>query len=971
MAAKNESAPDRELETDIKSFAAKIGFAVPGETFEHDEFAADRAGEPVTQDSAKKPAGKPEGKPSKRGPPEKNKNSKGKKKKGGKDGQGVQPRQESKTFRSLLGPEEPAVWFEAADQLPKLHDDDEADNDDDVTDEQIEKKKSTAEAQLKRERVAFERKMKQDYRDSAYLQKVKIGGTSADRIAALTLLIRESALANVHELEPLLNFMEKRSGSRELVARSMEALSELFKMYLLPERKLMFFEQQPVHLLSDDEEGAKHALYWFVEDLVKRAYGRFIAALETATCDPLDFLRERSTSIASHLLGEKPEQEARLLTMVVNRLGDRLKKISSKVVLYISLLLQKHPNWKEVITREVERFTLMPNNSMRVVHYATAALNQMRFNSRNETDKVVARRLVDLYFTLFKMILNGHIGFRIDMERKAEMKGKGKKFHKKKFLKKLGKRKHRNGASENDKDSDPPPRIEEMDARILNNLIIGVRRAIVFVPWEERDRLVEEHLNNLFKIVHLAPIGVGIQALTLLFQVLAERSTSGDRLYRALYARLIAPSLLGSSKLPLMVSTLFRAMKGDPSMARMAAFAKRLLQIGIPGQAETGAGFLLLLSELMKTHRGLKTTISQPEEDEDVEKFEDAIVDEDGEEKHPSKAEGGNGAKDNVTSKKYKIGEREPLYCNADGACLWELATFASHVHPTVSEMARSLLALRPVEFIGDPLQDLGLVAFLDKFYGKEARSHAEGSVFRPMGGVTQSVIMKRVGSAAFGNQEEEEVGKEDLFFHKYYTMKSVKGHRKDMSDKRRNRRGSKRSREEEEMGGRRDEEVLTDDDDDGDDGDLEELEADMSDGDVEKLVGSKEKKSNASSETSEDDVEYNYDDLGAAMEAERLSDSDGGVDELVDDSPEDSDLDDEGEEDDDDEDDVVLPSAEFPAEWSEGEEMRPPSKKSKTKASADKKNGQNEKSDKAKKKRRKGGNVFAPAEEYAHMIED
>lgn len=78
-------------------------------------------------------------------------------------------------------------------------------------------------------------------------------GTSADRIAALTLSIRESALANIHELEALLSLMEKRKGSRELVARSMEALGELFKMYLLPERKLKFFEQQPVEVGSSEQ----------------------------------------------------------------------------------------------------------------------------------------------------------------------------------------------------------------------------------------------------------------------------------------------------------------------------------------------------------------------------------------------------------------------------------------------------------------------------------------------------------------------------------------------------------------------------------------------------------------------------------------------------------------------------------------------------------------------------------------------
>lgn len=62
-------------------------------------------------------------------------------------------------------------------------------------------------------------------------------------------------------------------------------------------------------VLTEDSESAKHALYWYVEDLVKRAYARFIAALEVCSCDPLEFLRERSMRLSMNLLAEKPEQE--------------------------------------------------------------------------------------------------------------------------------------------------------------------------------------------------------------------------------------------------------------------------------------------------------------------------------------------------------------------------------------------------------------------------------------------------------------------------------------------------------------------------------------------------------------------------------------------------------------------------------------------------------------------------------------
>lgn len=107
------------------------------------------------------------------------------------------------------------------------------------------------------------------------------------------------------------------------------------------------------------------------------------------------------------------------------------------------------------------------------------------------------------------------------------MKAKGNKFHKKKFAKKMSNK----NKSKHDKKSagapNPNPKIEEMDARILNNLIVGVRRAIVHVPSNQCDKLVQDHMDNLFRVVHVAPIGVGVQALTLLFHILPGRTTSG------------------------------------------------------------------------------------------------------------------------------------------------------------------------------------------------------------------------------------------------------------------------------------------------------------------------------------------------------------------------------------------------------------------------------------------------------------
>lgn len=53
--------------------------------------------------------------------------------------------------------------------------------------------------------------------------------------------------------------------------------------------------------------------------------------------------------------------------MLVNRLGDRSKKLGSKVVKYIDALLLKHPNWKELVAREVRVDTLPVRSSVQML----------------------------------------------------------------------------------------------------------------------------------------------------------------------------------------------------------------------------------------------------------------------------------------------------------------------------------------------------------------------------------------------------------------------------------------------------------------------------------------------------------------------------------------------------------------------------------------------------------------------------
>ena len=55
--------------------------------------------------------------------------------------------------------------------------------------------------------------------DAKWLQQVRRSGTTSDKVAALTLLLQESAVANLRSLDALLNWVIKRKGGRNVVAQ--------------------------------------------------------------------------------------------------------------------------------------------------------------------------------------------------------------------------------------------------------------------------------------------------------------------------------------------------------------------------------------------------------------------------------------------------------------------------------------------------------------------------------------------------------------------------------------------------------------------------------------------------------------------------------------------------------------------------------------------------------------------------------
>uniref|UniRef100_A0A803KQX6 CCAAT-binding factor domain-containing protein n=1 Tax=Chenopodium quinoa TaxID=63459 RepID=A0A803KQX6_CHEQI len=648
-------------------------------------------------------------------------------------------------------------------------------------------------------------------------------GTATDKVSAYSVLIGDNPIANMRALDALLAMVTSKVGKRHALS-GFEALKELFIQSLLPDRKLKTLIQRPLSHIPETKDGYSLLLFWYWEECLKSRYERFVVALEEASKDMLRVLKDKALKIMYALLRSKSEQERRLLTALVNKLGDPDSKAASNADYYLTNLLSDHPNMKAVVIDEVDSFLFRPHLGLRTKYRAVTFLSKTRLSHKGDGPKV-AKRLVDVYFALFKILISGAAN--------------GQKNDASKETKK---------STNEDNEVHSSDSHVELDSRLLSVLLTGVNRAFPFVSGDEVDEIVDVQTPMLFRLVHSQNFNVSIQALMLLDKLSSKNQVVSDRFYRALYAKLLLPAALNTSKAEMFIGLLLRAMKSDVNLKRVAAFSKRLLQVSLQQPPQYACGCLFLLSEVLKSRPPIWNMAIQNEAvDEDLEHFEDAPDDtenipgteanlpssnggdeqgksaendiemdsdhdssedeevslayssedvsnededllmkknvEKPQESSSSKLSENNGNQLEFLTKQllpggYDPRHREPSFCepvsisgvvendnNAGHTSWWELTVLSSHTHPSVSTMARTLLSGATIVYNGNPLNDLALTAFLDKFMEKKPKQSTwhGGSQIEP---AKKLDMNKHVIGPEILALAEADVPPEDVVFH-------------------------------------------------------------------------------------------------------------------------------------------------------------------------------------------------------------
>lgn len=582
-----------------------------------------------------------------------------------------------------------------------------------------------------------------------FLSQILSDGTLNDKISALTLLVQEAPLHNLKAFDTLLGYCQKKSRTASLQA--INALKDLLMNGLLPDRKLVSFSKQPLSKNLDD----KSLAVFYYEDHLKKSYFKLIEMLEFLSQDPILHVKMTTLLHIFDLLKAKPEQEANLLRLGVNKLGDVENKVAAKASYQILKLEEAHPAMKKVITDAVTDMVVQRKSDYHAQYYTVLTLNQTILTKK---DIDLANALVKTYFSLFERILLESDKALADKDGDKTL-GKsetGRKNNRKAFKK--GKK---GGRSVKVEEKTEAEIADEKSSKMFLALLTGLNRAFPFAELPAETYLA--HLDTLYKITHLTNFNTSVQALVLVQQIVNQQDLDLDRFFRALYESLLDPRLVNSSKQGIYLNLLFKSLKSDiRNIPRVLAFVKRILQI-CSHWLNVGAviGMCFLLMELSKTHPQIlelmEAESARPEASE--------VPGDDGE---------------------YDPKKRNPNFANASRLCLWEIAQFSNHYHPSIATYAESL-----IDGQAQPKPDLGLFTlahFLDRFVYKNAKqkSNLKGSsIMQPLGGghlgslLVRATDVKNVDVPAnttdWLSQKASEVQPHERFFYEYFSRNENK----------------------------------------------------------------------------------------------------------------------------------------------------------------------------------------------------
>ncbi|PIK62296.1 hypothetical protein BSL78_00727 [Apostichopus japonicus] len=568
--------------------------------------------------------------------------------------------------------------------------------------------------------------LREEKSHAEWMKTVVSSGVLADKVAALGMQIQEAPVHTLQYLEQLLA-MGKKKGRRE-AGLAVDALKHLFLEDLLPkQRKLRRFEKhgfdELVSMSKTDRN--RRLLLWYYEGQLKNKYEDFVNIQQNLAVDTLAAVKIQAITTMYELLVNRPELEQKILSLLVNKLGDPDYKVATRVVHWLKSLVKNHPRMNAVVVREVKQLLYRPNTSKKTQYHSICFLNQLLMSAREDE---LATNLIAIYFKFFNLSLQ-----------------------KKKRT--------------------------EDNQKMLSALLTGVNRAYPFSRVD--DEKVNEQMDLLFKVAQQSTFNTGLQALMLLKQVLASRHSMTDRFYSALYRKLLDPGLATSHRQAMFLNLIFQATKDDEDLKRVRAFIKRTLQVCHGQSPPFICGALFMISEVVRNKPNLKLFDVIEEDDSDEEEtFKDVKSEDEGNQTESKPERQGTSSwvhkqpMVKCKSKVYDAFARNPVFSGSEKAIPWELMKLAGHFHPSVSQFAEKILTGETIMYDGNPLDDFTIMKFLNRFVYKNPKSRSETAAAPFEKKAAVSIDQAPVNSSKLLTLPQDSIPMDVQFFHKYFSEK-------------------------------------------------------------------------------------------------------------------------------------------------------------------------------------------------------
>ncbi|CAK9816344.1 CCAAT/enhancer-binding protein zeta, partial [Anthophora quadrimaculata] len=343
----------------------------------------------------------------------------------------------------------------------------------------------------------------------------------------------------------------------------------------------------------------------------------------------------------------------------------------------------------------------------------------------------------------------------------------------------------------------------EPDSRMMAALLTGVNRAYPFAKTDSS--ILHNHIDSVYKVVHIGSFNVSLNALNLLYQITGKDEIQSNRFYSTFYRKLLDPQIGVANKRALFLNLLFRVLQNDHNIQRLYAFIKRSLQIALYFSANMACAVLYVISKTLHIHKELKTLLLKPQvcikvDNEDAEikdsslclentdisdnrpNIEDSILltnvitERNINEEIKSKGRTEDDIKiDFSKQKEYDPFHRNPLYAGITKGLNSELISLSTHYHPSVALFANTILEGKSIDYTGDPLEDLSLMRFLDRYVFKNPKKLENKKVQRkndPLaqraGYTPKGIRCIPVDSTSYLNEKQERIPVDELYLYRY-----------------------------------------------------------------------------------------------------------------------------------------------------------------------------------------------------------